>query len=132
MTSFAVSPGTRNAAGVWLPDQAHRFLTYTYAIGGRVAAAEFMNEPNVTVTGGAPAADNAAAYARDFKIFRSLVKENSPEMIVLGPGTAGEAASASDLLRCNRPWQPGCDLVSPLWNTFGAMQWYERAGGSSF
>jgi Glycosyl hydrolase family 79, N-terminal domain len=98
VTSFAVSPGTRNSAGVWLPDQADRFLTYTYAVGGRVAAAEFMNEPNVSMSGGTPAADNAAAYARDFRIFRSLVKENFPEILLLGPGTVGEPASASDLL----------------------------------
>jgi hypothetical protein len=31
VTSFAVSPGTRGAAGVWSPDQAHRLLSYTYS-----------------------------------------------------------------------------------------------------
>jgi hypothetical protein len=125
LTSFAVSPGTRDAAGAWLPEQARRFLTYTYAIGGRVAAAEFMNEPNVTVTGGAPTADNAAAYARDFKIFRSLVKENSPEMIVLGPGTAGEAASASDLLAATGPGS--LDGIS--YHYYGTLS--ERCSGTS-
>ena len=29
VTSFAVSAGTRDAAGVWLPDQAQRLLAYT-------------------------------------------------------------------------------------------------------
>jgi hypothetical protein len=125
VTSFAVSPGTRDAAGVWLPDQARRFLTYTYAVGGRVAAAEFMNEPNVSMTGGAPAGDNAAAYARDFRIFRSLVKENFPEMLVLGPGTAGEAASASDMLAATGPGS--LDGIS--YHHYGALS--ERCSGTS-
>src|SRR5438552_9061 len=96
VTSFAVSPGTRDAAGIWSPDQARRFLSYTYSIGGRVAAAEFMNEPNLATTGTAPVGYDAAAYGRDFKIFRSFVKASFPDILVLGPGTVGEAASASD------------------------------------
>src|SRR5206468_6760124 len=103
VTSFAVSPGTRDAAGVWSPDQARRLLSYTYSVGGRVAAAEFMNEPNLAATGVAPAGYDAAAYGRDFKIFRSLVKENFPEMIVLGPGTVGKTDSAFDLLVASGP-----------------------------
>jgi Glycosyl hydrolase family 79, N-terminal domain len=125
VTSFAVSPGTRDAAGVWLPDQARRFLTYTYAVGGHVAAAEFMNEPNVSVNGGTPAGDNAAAYARDFTIFRSLVKQNFPEMLVLGPGTAGEAASASDMLAATGPGS--LDGIS--YHHYGALS--ERCSGTS-
>lgn len=125
VTSFAVSPGTRDAAGVWLPDQARRFLGYTYSVGGRVAAAEFMNEPNVSVTGGAPAGDDAAAYARDFRVFRSLVKENFPEMLVLGPGTVGEAASASDLLIASG--HGGLDGIS--YHHYGALS--ERCSGTS-
>jgi Glycosyl hydrolase family 79, N-terminal domain len=125
VTSFAVSPGTRDAAGVWLPDQARRFLTYTYSVGGRIAAAEFMNEPNVSMTGGAPAGDNAAAYARDFRIFRSLVKENFPEILVLGPGTAGEAASAADMLAATGPGS--LDGIS--YHHYGALS--ERCGATS-
>ena len=131
VTSFAASPGTRDAAGVWLPDQARRFLSYTYAVGGRIAAAEFINEPNVSLTGAAPAGDDAAAYARDFRAFRSLVKQNYPEILILGPGTVGEAASGFEPARCIRPRQPGWDLVSSLWNAVGAMQRYERTRGRS-
>jgi hypothetical protein len=103
VTSFAVSSGTRDAAGIWSPDQARRFLAYTYSVGGRVAAAEFMNEPNVAATGIAPAGYDVAAYGRDFKIFRSFVKENFPEIMVLGPGTVGETAFVSDLLVASGP-----------------------------
>ena len=98
VTSFAVSSGTRDAAGVWSPDQARNLLTYTQTIGGRVAAAEFMNEPNVAVSGGTAASDDLASYARDFRAFVALVKDSFPEILILGPGTVGEAASASQLL----------------------------------
>ena len=98
VTSFAVSPGTRDAAGIWSPDQARRLLTYTGRIGGRIAAAEFMNEPNVAVKGGGAASDDAASYARDFRTFVAFLNESFPGILILGPGTAGEAASASELL----------------------------------
>ncbi len=62
VTSFAVRPGTRDAAGGWKPDQANRLLGYTSSIGGHIAAAEFMNEPNLAEMGGAPAGYDAAAY----------------------------------------------------------------------
>jgi Glycosyl hydrolase family 79, N-terminal domain len=103
VTSFAVNEGTRDAAGVWSPDEARRLLAYTRSVGGTIAAAEFMNEPNVTVTPGAPAGYDASAFGRDFKFFRSLVKENFPETIVLGPGTVGETSLASDLLAASGP-----------------------------
>src|ERR1700694_1004495 len=125
VTSFAVSPGTRNAAGVWLPDQARRFLAYTYSLGGRVAAAEFMNEPNLGTTRVAQAGHDAAAYRRDFKIFRSFVKNNFPEMIVLGPGTVGETDSASDLLDASGP--DGVDVFS--YHHYGTLS--ERCSGTS-
>ena len=98
VTSFAVSPGSRDAAGIWSPDQARRLLTYTQAIGGHIAAAEFMNEPNVAVNGRSAASDDVASYARDFRAFATLLKESFPEILILAPGTAGEAASASELL----------------------------------
>jgi hypothetical protein len=98
VTSFAVSAGTRDAAGVWFPDQARRLLTYTQTIGGRIVAAEFMNEPNVAASGGTAASDDLASYARDFRAFVALMKESFPEILILGPGTVGEAASAAQLL----------------------------------
>ena len=75
VTSFAMSPGTRDAAGVWTPAQASRFLDYTKSIGGRIAAAEFINEPNLASMGGAPVGYNATAYGRDFKSFRAFASE---------------------------------------------------------
>src|SRR4051812_44058503 len=47
VASFATGAGTRDAAGVWTAEQAARLVDYTSAVGGRIAAAEFMNEPNL-------------------------------------------------------------------------------------
>ena len=124
VTSFAMSPGTRDAAGVWAPDQARRFLAYTRSIGGTIAAAEFMNEPNLAEMGGAPAGYDAAGYGRDFKVFRSFVEENFPEIKVLGPGTVGETAYASDLLAASGPG--GLDAFS--YHHYGTLS--ERCSGT--
>jgi heparanase 1 len=122
--SFAVSPGTRDAAGVWKPDQASRLLTYTRSIGGSIAAAEFMNEPNLAEMGGAPAGYDATAYGRDFRLFHSFMKQTTPETMILGPGTVGEPAIASDLLAASRSV---VDVVS--YHYYGTLS--ERCSGKS-
>ncbi len=92
VTSFAVSSGVRDVNGVWTPDQARKFLEFTKAIGGSIAAAEFFNEPTFAAMGGAPKGYDAAAYGRDFLVFREFVKKAAPEMTILGPGSVGEAS----------------------------------------
>ena len=91
VTSFAIGVGTSNAQGVWTSTQAKRLLDYTKSVGGSIAAAEFMNEPNLAAMGGAPRGYDAALYGRDFKIFHAFVKQDAPEMLVLGPGSVGES-----------------------------------------
>ena len=54
--------------------QARRFVDFTKSVGGRIAAAEYMNEPTLAAMGGAPAGYDAAAYGRDFKVFRAFAK----------------------------------------------------------
>jgi len=93
VTSFAISAGTRDANGVWTPDEAQAFLDYTKSIGGSIAAAEFMNEPTFAAMGGAPRGYNAADYARDFAVFRTFIRTAAPRMIVLGPGGVGEGTA---------------------------------------
>ena len=124
VTSFAVSSGTRDAAGIWTPDQARRLLAYTHAIGGTIAAAEFMNEPNLAALAGAPAGYDASAYARDFRIFHRLAEQAAPEMMILGPGTTGETAIAADLLAASGP---GVDALS--YHYYGTLS--ARCSGKS-
>ena len=90
-TSFAISAGVRDAAGVWTPDQARKLLAYTKAIGGGIAAAEFFNEPTMPEYGGAPTGYDAADYARDFAVFRQFAGEAAPDMRIVGPASVGEA-----------------------------------------
>lgn len=97
VTSFSVSAGVRNAAGEWTPDQARRLVDYTRSIGGKIAAAEFMNEPNLAAMGGAPPGYSAAAYGRDFKLFHAFARQALPDMKILGPGSVGESAAESGL-----------------------------------
>ena len=93
VTSFAIGPGTRDAEGAWTPDQAKAFLDYTKSVGGSIAATEFMNEPTFPGPGGAPAGYDAAAFARDAKIFDGFLRQESPQTIFLGPGGVGEGIS---------------------------------------
>ncbi|HZC96904.1 MAG TPA: hypothetical protein VE267_12380, partial [Bradyrhizobium sp.] len=124
VTSFSVSPGTRNAVGAWAPEQARRLLAYTAAVGGSIAAAEFMNEPNVSAAGAPPAADDADAYGRDFKLFHSFIKQSSPDILILGPGLAGATDLAPQLLVSSGP---GLDAFS--YHQYATLS--ERCGGTS-
>jgi hypothetical protein len=96
VTSFTISDGVRDASGVWTPDQARKLLAFTRTLGGSIAAAEFFNEPTVAAMGGAPKGYDAAAYGRDFRIFLPFAKKVAPEMLILGPGSIGEAAQMGE------------------------------------
>jgi hypothetical protein len=125
VTSFAISPGTRDAAGLWTPAQARRLLDYTRSAGGTIAAAEFMNEPNLAAIGGAPAGYDASGYQRDFRSFHSFAKQEFPEMKVLAPGTIGETEFASDLLAASS--LAAVDVLT--YHHYGALS--ERCSGTS-
>ncbi|WP_448030025.1 hypothetical protein [Bradyrhizobium liaoningense] len=110
VTSFAISPGSRDPNGVWKPDQAQQLIDATRALGGRIAAAEFMNEPTLAATNGAPAGYDAIAYGRDVKVFRDWMRRAAPDTLILGPGSVGDAPSPSgsgittrDLLAASGP-----------------------------
>jgi heparanase 1 len=91
VTSMPTGTGTRGADGLWQPDQARRWLAFTKANGGRIAAVEFMNEPTLASMGGAPNGYDAAAYGRDFQVFKSLIRKEYPDTMILAPGSVGEA-----------------------------------------
>jgi hypothetical protein len=131
VTSMATSPGVRDAAGLWQSDQARRLFAYTKSVGGRIAAAEFMNEPNLAAMGGAPAGYDAAAYGPDFKAFVAFVKTSAPDTIILGPGSVGETTASQsragvigtrDLLLASGP---GIDAFS--YHHYGALS--QRCSG---
>ena len=122
VTSFAISTGTRNKTGRWAPGQAQRLLAFTRSIGGRIAAAEFMNEPDLPAIGGAPDGYDATAYARDFAIFRAFMEQESPRVTVLGPGTSGTGADAMALFAATAH-----DVDAISYHHYGALS--ARCGG---
>jgi heparanase 1 len=91
VTSMPTGVGTRGANGVWQPDQARRWLAFTKANGGTIAAIEYMNEPTLASMGGAPKGYDAAAYGRDFRVFDAFMRKEYPETKILAPGSVGEA-----------------------------------------
>lgn len=93
VTSMPTGVGTRGANGLWQPDQSRRWLAYTRAHGGTIAAAEFMNEPTLASMGGAPAGYDAAAFGRDYKVFEEFMRKEQPGTKLLAPGSVGEAAA---------------------------------------
>ncbi|HET7786869.1 MAG TPA: hypothetical protein VFL36_12930 [Myxococcales bacterium] len=90
VTSFAISAGVRDPAGVWTPDQARKLVAYTKSIGGQIAAAELFDEPTFPAAGGAPPGYDAAEFARDLAAFRRFARRAAPSMRIAGPGSAGE------------------------------------------
>lgn len=125
MTSFSIGAGTRDAQGVWTPVEAAKLLAFFQRSGGEIAAAEFFNEPNLGVVSGTPKNYDAAAYARDFKVFSAFVREAAPGMRLLGPGPVGEdrplpglpkGLSTEDILQATGP---GLDGLS--YHFYGAV-----------
>ncbi len=96
VTSFAVSTGTRDANGVWTPENAKAWLSYSRSIGGDIAAAEFANEPSLPNLMSVPKGYDAAAWGRDFKIWRAFLKKTDPNILVLGPGSTGDQAGQTN------------------------------------
>ena len=91
VTSLPNGEGTRGADQVWRPDQARRWLAFTTAHGGTIAAAEYFNEPTLASMGGAPKGYDAAAFGRDFRVFDTFMRKEYPGTKLLAPGSVGEA-----------------------------------------
>jgi hypothetical protein len=129
VTSFAISAGTRNAAGVWTPDQARQIAEYTKSIGGHIAAAEYMNEPNAAEMGGAPKGYDASAYGRDVNIFRAFAKKEIPGMLFIGPGSVGEGTLM--LAPASMHMLTSGDMLTATGPAFDAISYHFYGGVSS-
>ncbi len=93
VTSMPLSNGTRGPDGVWRPDQARRWLAFTRANGGTVAAAEYFNEPTLAAMGGVSASYDAAAFGRDYRVFEAFMRKEFPQSKLLAPGSVGESTA---------------------------------------
>lgn len=125
VTSFATGPGARDAQGNWTPKEARKLLTYTNSQGGRIAAAEFMNEPTAAAMGGAPKGYDAAAYGRDVAGFRPVIKQAAPDMVFLGPGSVGEGVPLGNALTAgSMPFLKSEDLLAAAGPVFDAFSYH--------
>ena len=132
VTSFAISPGTRDAAGVWTGNQAQLLLDYTRSIGGRIAAAEYFNEPNVPGPGGAPKGYDAAAYGRDVKLFRAFQQKAAPDMIFVGPGSTSESTRTDQTtFPASIRMIPSADLLTATGPVFDVFSYHSYGAASS-
>ncbi|MBN8735253.1 MAG: hypothetical protein J0H27_03180 [Xanthomonadales bacterium] len=93
VTSMPIGEGTRGPDGVWKPDEARRWLDFTKAHGGKIAAVEYFNEPTLASMGGAPKGYDAADYGRDFRIFDAFMRKDFPGIKILAPGSVGESTA---------------------------------------
>ena len=128
VTSFAISAGVRDAAGVWTSNQAEQLLAYTRFVGGRISAAEYFNEPNIAEMGGAPRGYDAAAYGRDIAVFRAFAKKTAPDMVFVGPGSAGEGTL---MVPESMHTLSSVDLLNATGPVFDAISYHSYGGVSS-
>lgn len=80
-------PGPRNAAGVWLENNASQLLQYTKRMRYPLAAVEFGNEPNLFALSGMPLSYGAVDYVGDLQAFNALRERVVPHTLLLGPGS---------------------------------------------
>ncbi|MBV9559850.1 MAG: hypothetical protein JOY90_05230 [Bradyrhizobium sp.] len=121
VTSFAIGDGVRDARGVWTPTQAERLIDATRALGGEIAAAEFMNEPDLPALGGAPRFYDAASFGRDVAVFRSFLERASAKTILLGPGSIGAETVSNDMLDSK-------DLLKAAGDAFDVVSYHHYGG----
>lgn len=79
--------------------QTKKLFNFSHEYGVDIAAAEFMNEPNMLEFSGAPAGYTATDYARDQDIFNAWVRENYPDCLLVGPCTTGDPTVSSSQIR---------------------------------
>ena len=134
MISFAISDGTRDANGVWTSDQARGLLAYTKSVGGRIAAVEFMNEPDVADHGAAPKGYDAAAYAKDIAVFRPFLKQAAPDTLFVGPGSVMEGGKVKIAIQPGLVTEKLLQATGPVYDIFSYHLYAalsQRCGGAA-
>lgn len=93
LVSVANCEGLHAAHEPWNPSQAKVLFDFSRDYGVPINAAEFMNEPNMLATSGAPAGYTPADYVRDQDIFNQWAKESYPDVLIVGPCSTGDEES---------------------------------------
>ena len=92
LVSVANCPGNHSAEEPWDPAQMKLLFDYSRNYGVPIRAAEFTNEPNALELSGLPKGYTGEQFSRDHDLFVKYMRENYPEVILVGPCTVGDAA----------------------------------------
>lgn len=76
--------------------QIEKLFGLTAELGGTIDALEFMNEPNMLQTSGAPIGYDFPDFIRDQDIINAWVRENYPNCLVVGPCNTGLTDESPD------------------------------------
>ena len=90
LVSFANCPGNHSHDEPWDPTQAKLLMDYSIEHGVPVSAIEFTNEPNMMAMSGLPQGYTPADHARDHDICVKFIRDNYPDVLIVGPCTVGD------------------------------------------
>lgn len=116
LVSIANCEGLHAAHEPWNPSQAKVLFDFSRDYGVPINAAEFMNEPNMLATSGAPAGYTPADYVRDQDIFNQWVKESYPDVLIVGPCSTGDEESEE-----SKQGGGGCTWASTYLDVFRTL-----------
>lgn len=88
--SVANCDGVRNPDGTWNPEQTKLIFDYSRDYGVPITAVEFMNEPNTVCMSAAAAGYPLESFCRDQDAFYRFIRENYPEVQLVGPCACGD------------------------------------------
>ncbi len=75
----------------WTPEQAKLLFDYSRDYGVPIAAAEFMNEPNVMEMAPPVKGYGPQDFGRDQDAFFRFIRENYPDVLLVGPCACGDS-----------------------------------------
>jgi len=92
LLSFANCEGNHHANEPWDTAQAKMIMDFSRDYGVPVEAVEFTNEPNIISYTGLPEGYTTEHFGRDHDIMTRFIRENYPEVLIVGPCCVGEVA----------------------------------------
>lgn len=111
LISVANTDGVHPGGGAWDSAQAKLLFDFSRSYGVSIDAAEFMNEPNVSTLGGAPKGYTSADFGRDQDLFFRFVRENYPEVQLVGPCACGSANGDENTMGVKIPFLSTTELL---------------------
>ena len=90
LVSVSNCDGDHPQNGPIMLDQTKKIFDFSARYGVPIDALEFMNEPNMLFTSGAPKWYTAKDYVRDHDIVNRWVREHYPDCLLVGPCSTGD------------------------------------------